>query len=1736
MEPLESRQVLSLTITEINYDPDGQGVQPPQDAQDFEFIELQNRGAAPLDITNYRITEGVTFTFPARVLQPNEFVVVAKNTAAFQARYPGVTPIGQFTTGSLASNGEELAVVDGSSVEVLRVDYEPLTKSLADGAGFTLVLRDGADPSVADNWRPSAYFRGSPGAKDDALPKEAVRINEILTHTDLGLGDRIELLNTTDQPIDISGWYLSDRDNTPENIRKYKIPAGTVIQPGQFLVFNQFADFDNPANPNALVPFSFSEFGNQKLGDENEVIALVAVKPGTNPTDVSHLGGYRESQPFGPSEREATFGVHVKTEGGTDFTTLKSATFGGPNDLPQVGPIVINEVMYLTSQPSDQYIELKNISDQPVQLFDPANPSNTWKFTSGIDFVFPNTQVTVPAFGFVLIVNTTPAAFRAAHPNVPAAVPVFGPFLQIAPNPKSLGASGDDLAISYPGDPDNQIAGGVPYYVTDRVNYQHGSGGWVQPGVGVSISRRLTFGGGYGNDSENWGNDQVGGSPGLENQTGPPSFALSVPDVEEGDSGQKDYTFRILIDSVPTQEVAVQYSVTGNDDPLRPSATPGEDFVAVSGAVTFTAGEQDLEKLVTVKINGDTTIEEDERFLVTLSNPTGGATIAQPTGRGKILNDDKPTFTIGDVSIAEGNSGQANLVFTVTLTPAHDEQATIVVSTQDESATAGSDYVSVLGSTLTFSVGQTTQTVAVPVLGDTSTGEGNETFRIALAGASGGTRIGDALGIGTILDDDNVTPTVSIAPPAGPVAEGSSGTTQLVVPVTLSIAAGQEVRVAYETVNDSAAAPGDFEAASGTLTFAPGVTSQPITINIQADTLYELDETFKVRISNPAGADLGNSEAVVTIANDDLPSVGVGDVQVVEGDSGTTDMVFTLNLSSSVPVGATTLPRVRYRTEDVTALAGEDYNSVDATATFQPGSNTASVTVQIRGDTTDENNESFGLILSDPVGLTITDAEADGRITDNDQVVLPSISIANQTINEGSAGPHQITLPVTLSAASSQTVTVFFQTEEGTATAPEDYSLSGQTLTFSAGVTAVSITLTIKGDTEVEPDEAFTVRLSSPTGATLSNPLATVTITNDDLAPAPKVSIADASVIEGNSGQTSLLFTVTVQDFPSGQGGATATVVYGTQDGTATTAGGDYTSAGGTLTFSEGTTSATITVSVQGDTAVEENENFRIVLSQPSGLGLSIDDGEATGTINNDDAAAIPTVSIQDNSTNEGSSGTKDLVLLVSLSEATNQEVKVAYTTVNGSAVAPGDYLEQSGTLTFAAGVVSRPLTVKIVGDTQPEPTESFSVELSNPTGATLGDASAAVTIVSDDLPASMTVADAQVVEGNVGTTANLVFTISIAELRDAAVTVQYATSSVSSQIGATADVDYVPVSGTATIGPGALEAKVTVVVKGDNVSEQNEFFQLNLSNPVGANLTDNQAIGTILDDETGSFLSVGDAAVAEGNSGTSNLVFTVARVGNTDGSATVRYATTDGTASSPGDYAAAEGTLTFEPGVTSATITVQVVGDAAVESDETLTLALSSPTGGSIADGQAAGTIQNDDAASHPWQNPNASLRQDVDNDGLVVSLDALIIIDKLNSQGPHALANPPVAPDLPPPYFDVSGDDYLAPIDALMVIDRINGRVVTTLSAELMALADDGSGGQAATGSPAVEQAALAAPGPVGENKMARRKVPLAALAAKQQALEELGLAGDDGQHQADLPADLDGELDEILDQMLD
>lgn len=488
----------NLRITEVMYHP----LNDPAGLPNAEYMEFQNIGTEAINLNLVRLTKGVDFTFPSLVVQPDQYVLVVRDQAAFMTAYPGYTGViaGAWESGDvLSDNGEKIRLKDALGTEVHEFKYQDSWYEITDGGGFSLTI---VDPTAADltlwdqkrGWRPSARAGGSPGEDDSGQVPVlgSIVIHEVLAHSHAAEPDWVELYNTTGSAIHIGGWFLSDDNSGGTTAMKYEIPLGTILPAGGYRVFYEDVTFGNATAPGCAEPFGLSEGGDQ-----------VYLHSG----DSGQLTGYAEEEAFGASESQVAFGRYYKVSTDSyNFVAMSTNTPGVANSPPKVGPMVIREIMYNPdSKVGDsfdndeyEYLELRNITSSAVSLqYEDTllGVDVPWKFTEGIDYAFPLDTVIPAGATLVLAKNLTAYAERYG-----SAAGVFGPYAG------QLGNGGEKVELSMPGDQE----GTERYYIrVDRVNYSDGShpageDPWPASTDGTGYPLEKIDDGWYGNDVASW--------------------------------------------------------------------------------------------------------------------------------------------------------------------------------------------------------------------------------------------------------------------------------------------------------------------------------------------------------------------------------------------------------------------------------------------------------------------------------------------------------------------------------------------------------------------------------------------------------------------------------------------------------------------------------------------------------------------------------------------------------------------------------------------------------------------------------------------------------------------------------------------------------------------------------------------------------------------------------------------------------------------------------------------------------------------------------------------------------------------------------------------------------------------------------------------------------------------------------------------------------------------------------
>lgn len=486
-----------LLLTEIMFHPADAPAGSTNTDSDFEFVELKNAGAENLSLAGFTISGGIDYAFTATSsvtsLAPGARVLVVKNRVAFQSRYPNVTNVAGEFLGALANEGNRLVLSGPMGEPISDLAYGDKWAPLADGVGFSLVLRDETVSTDALNnaavWRPSAAPGGSPGLLDpEPTVVTPVFVNEALTHTDPPLLDSIELFNPAPAAVAIGGWWLSDDFRNP---KKFRIPAGTSIPAAGYWVVDE-TQF-RPGETG----FSFSA-----LGDDVHLFSADAA---------GNLTGWHHGFEFGPALNGVSFGRKITSDGREHFVPQARRSLGSANPEPAVGPLAITEIHFepppigTNNNTADEFVEVRNTTLAPLPLFDPAHPTNRWRIRGGVNFTFP-AGLTLPPGGFALVVGFDPAwptnpeaAFRTAL-GVPAEVPVLGPW------GGTLNNAGEVLELIRPDEPIDappSLAGEVPYVTMESVFYlPHNPWPTGAEGSGNSLQRRRSLS--FGNDPSNW--------------------------------------------------------------------------------------------------------------------------------------------------------------------------------------------------------------------------------------------------------------------------------------------------------------------------------------------------------------------------------------------------------------------------------------------------------------------------------------------------------------------------------------------------------------------------------------------------------------------------------------------------------------------------------------------------------------------------------------------------------------------------------------------------------------------------------------------------------------------------------------------------------------------------------------------------------------------------------------------------------------------------------------------------------------------------------------------------------------------------------------------------------------------------------------------------------------------------------------------------------------------------------
>jgi len=697
---------------------------------------------------------------------------------------------------------------------------------------------------------------------------------------------------------------------------------------------------------------------------------------------------------------------------------------------------------------------------------------------------------------------------------------------------------------------------------------------------------------------------------------------------------------------------------------------------------------------------------------------------------------------------------------------------------------------------------------------------------------------------------------------------------------------------------------------------------------------------------NPNSGDTGG------ILKDDWQTLHdnkVDALKLVQGEFANTDgvAIVTVRLSAA----STQTVTVEYSTADGTALAESDYTATSGTLEFQPGELVKTFHVSVNPDDVIEPDEQFAVNLANLVNASLSDGVATVTIVDDDnnEPLIPTLSISHASVSEADSGTTPMTFTVSLSRVATQDVTVDYATMQGTAIAPEDYAHVSGTLTIPAGQTEQEVTVLVAGDLLEEGNESFQVSLTNAVNATLAGSQATGTIVdNDQIEPAPGFSYK------------------TTDDWGSGFNGEITLTNRGEKAWT------DW-----RLEFEwshevNQVWNGILVENTDGQYVIDnEFWNGEVAGGQSVTLGLSGSPGNVTtmpsNVYVNGIAVAVgqstPTISIADLSLDEGDEGASVANFVVSLSKVSNDDVVVNYTTQDGTAKAGTDYQHSEGSLVIPAGNLSAVISVNINGDLDDEGDETLTVALSAPQGAAIARGVATAVIQNDDSTTGNHSAEYRTLDDwGSGFTGELKLT----NLSDQAWNgwevefdwehnlTQFWSSQQVSRSG-----DHYVIKNESWNGVVQPGASVTFGFSGNpgNVTSSPRNILINGESAGG----DDDSPGDPIK------MSVSDVTMVEPDDGNQSMAFVVklSRAVPEGQVTSVDYTTVGVTATADEDYVPTDGTLTFLPGEMEKTIEVLVKGDTVVEADESFELAFSQVMNAQLSDNTAVGTIENNDSES---------------------------------------------------------------------------------------------------------------------------------------------------------------------------
>ncbi|MFM9966752.1 MAG: Calx-beta domain-containing protein [Planctomycetaceae bacterium] len=816
-----------------------------------------------------------------------------------------------------------------------------------------------------------------------------------------------------------------------------------------------------------------------------------------------------------------------------------------------------------------------------------------------------------------------------------------------------------------------------------------------------------------------------------------------------------------------------------------------------------------------------------------------------------------------------------------------------------------------------------THTISVLINGDVNS-ELNETFSVVLGSVVGTTdaSILDGTGIGTIQNDD-----------AAPV-----------VPIVNDQSFGINENSANATVVGTVVAtdPGDvltysITGGNGLGGFAINSATGQLTVANSAVLDFETTPTFLLTVQVQDAGGLTDTATITVNLNNLQATLSINDVTQAEGDSGTSQFVFSVTLSAATGAAFT----VPFNTADGTAMtSNNDYVALSSSSTLKVGAFNGT-----RGGDFSLSNGSSAAAMNAAILANFPGATIVGTSTLNAEFLSTVNVVWLNSVSTNTTATSALTL-------AEQTALTNFVNAGGGAIIFGEHNFFNDSSLLSPFSLA----------TDSSNDGVNVGTITNLVHPVTAGPFGSVATISSNFSG--NLTSLGAATSLGNW-NSSGLSAVAVLNSGSGKVVALTDVnLYADQLGSADNQklllnALAFAKPVGSLQF-VGTAGEvrTISVTVNGDITLEGSEDFNVLLTGISGSNdVTILDGTGVGTISDDDIPAI--LQVSDSLVSERSK--QSATFNVTLSSPSTQAVTVKYSTTRTvssgiAAIGTGptatvgkDFKATTGTLRFAPGQMSQTVSVPVIDDVLHEGDETFFLQLSAAAGATISDGLGQATIRDNDAAPKLNISDATVTEKDAATV-EAKFTVKLSAVSAVPVTVEYSTANGT----ATAGADYQAANGTITFNPGETSKTILVVTSADLLHEASETYFVNLSNSVQAAIVDGQGKGTIKDNDKAPRLSIADVSVIEGRT----AEFTVSLSAPSGQAVTVNFATANGTALAGQDFSATSGTLTFAAGETSKTIRVAIAPNAIATATKSFKVNLSKAVNGVFADSQALATI----------------------------------------------------------------------------------------------------------------------------------------------------------------------------------